>query len=456
MTALRRLLAGRGLAASLARALLGSSGLRLAGMGFGFLVGVQLARGLGVEGYGIYGMAMSIIAMLTIPTEFGVPQLLTREVAAAHARRDPDRVRSVIRWGRRAVLSASLVVAAPVLAWLVISGHGIASPLGMTMLVGLVMIPLVAIGNLQGASLRGLQHIVKGQFPEVLLRPALFSVLLFAFSFLGREITTPTAMALGTLAAAISCLASGALLRRELPPSVARPLDKSASAGWLRAAIPMALTEGMRVLQGHLVVIMLGLFSAAAVVGVFRVASSAAQLIAVAVTIFNVVAAPMVSRLHAQKDTARLQRLLVWVALGTTGCTLVLTAPLLFAGGWIIEWAFGAEYGPATLALKLLCLGAIVNAVFGVSGVVLNMTHNEQRVTRASVVALVTLIVTSPFLIRLWEAEGAALANVTSVVVWRVIMWIDCRQILGLETSILGIKSLRGQPVAVVADEGGA
>src|SRR5690606_17389976 len=96
---LRRLLSGRGVAETLIRALVGSSGLRLLGVGFSFLVGIQLARGLGVEGYGIYGLAMSIIAVLTIPTEFGLPQLLTREVAAAQSRGDFGRIRTIIRWG---------------------------------------------------------------------------------------------------------------------------------------------------------------------------------------------------------------------------------------------------------------------------------------------------------------------------------------------------------------------
>lgn len=57
----RRYLAQDGLGPLLVKAFLGSAGLRIAGMGFGFLVGVQLARGLGADGYGVYGLAMSIV-----------------------------------------------------------------------------------------------------------------------------------------------------------------------------------------------------------------------------------------------------------------------------------------------------------------------------------------------------------------------------------------------------------
>ena len=51
-------LSDQGLSPTLLRALLGSAGIRTVGMGLSFLVGVQLARALGVEGYGIYGLAM--------------------------------------------------------------------------------------------------------------------------------------------------------------------------------------------------------------------------------------------------------------------------------------------------------------------------------------------------------------------------------------------------------------
>src|SRR5690606_4848102 len=136
MSPLRRVRLGKGIGATLMRSVAGSSGLRLVGMGFSFLVGIQLARGLGPEGYGIYGLAMSIIAMLTIPTEFGVPQLLTREVAAAQAVGDVGSIRAVIRRGRRMVLATSVVVACPVLARLPWAGKGVGSGPGLALMGG--------------------------------------------------------------------------------------------------------------------------------------------------------------------------------------------------------------------------------------------------------------------------------------------------------------------------------
>ena len=52
--------------------------------------------------------------------------------------------------------------------------------LGLTLLVGVLMIPVAAQVSLQAAALRGLQQIVRGQLPDVVLRPAFYSLLLFA------------------------------------------------------------------------------------------------------------------------------------------------------------------------------------------------------------------------------------------------------------------------------------
>jgi len=411
-------------------------------MGFSFLVGIQLARTLGAEGYGIYGVAMSIIAMLTIPTEFGVPQLLTREVAAAQAVGDVGSIWAVIRWGRRMVLATSVVVAGPVLAWLSWTGKGFSSALGLTLIAGLVMVPLVAVSNLQSASLRGLQHIVKGQIPDTLLRPALYSVLLAVVPLTAALNRPHVAMALGAIAAGGSCLLGTVLLWRALPSGSSCAQGARESRRWLRSAFPMALTEGMRVLQAHVIVLMLGVFSTAAMVGYYRVATSASLFIALVVTIFNVVAAPLISKLYAQSEFGKIQQVLRWLALGMAAGTLVLTLPFLLSGRRIVILAFGEEFAAATIPLIVLCLGALGNSLFGVAAIVLNMTGHERRVTRASLIAVAMLPIAGIPMVKLSGATGASWASVLSMLTWRILLWRDCRRLVGVDPSVLSFFKL--------------
>jgi O-antigen/teichoic acid export membrane protein len=431
-------LRGPGLGPHLVKAIAGSAGLRVAGMGFGFLVGVQLARGLGASGYGIYGLAMSVITVLAVPIQFGLPQLIIREVAAAQALSDWGRLRGIIRWSNRAVLVTATVVAAGVLVWLLATGERFGTPLARSMLVGLAMLPLVGFGSLRGAALLGLHQPVRAQLPNELLRPAMFSLLLLVGPLLlGEHLDPVLAMAFGTLAAAFTIACYSRMLRRAMPIEVAAAVAAEEPRAWRRSAFPMALAEGMRVLQGQLMTLVLGMMTITAVVGVYRVASSVALLVAMPMSLLNVICASVISRLHAQSDQARLQRLLSWVAAATTLAVALLALPFFVAGRPLLGRLFGHEFADSNLPLLILCGGVIANAFFGLNAQVLNMTGHEQRVTQAFAMSLVALALVAPPLVYWLHAEGAALASVVSVLLWNVQMWLDARRCTGLDTSMV-------------------
>lgn len=428
---------GSGLGRSLVKAVAGSAGLRIVGMGFGFLVGVQLARGLGAEGYGIYGVAMSIIALLTVPTEFGLPQLLTREVAATQVRQDWGRMKGILRWSSWVSLLISAVIGTGVVAWLLLSGRGLDSPLGMTLLAGVLMVPVVAQLSMRSAALRGLQQIVRGQVPVVLLRPMFYSLLLFLLPLWLVPMTPALAMTLGVLSAGIALIAALYMLRSAMPAGVAAAAPIVDAHRWWASALPMALTEGMRLLQGHLLILLLGVMVAISDVGIYRVASSVMLLVAMPISMFNIVSMPVIARLHASGDRQRLKRMLGFVSAGMTIGVVALSLPFLVAGEQLLSAVFGSEFGQGNGVLLILCLGVATNAFFGPSAILLNMTGHESRVTRAALLALLVLGVGAPPLILSFGIVGAAASHLISLAVWNVLMWRDCVARLSYDTSLL-------------------
>lgn len=440
---LRAYLALDGLGPTLVRALSGSAGLRIVGMGFGFLIGVQLARGLGAAGYGVYGIAMSIISLITIPTEFGLPQLVTREVAAAQVRGDGALIRGILNWANRIVILLSLsMAAAGLVAWLLFKerfSYGVA----IALLAGLPLVPLVALGNLRGAALRGLQQIVRGQLPDVVLRPSLFSLLLLLATLLIPAGLNPAlAMALQVAAAGLTLVVAAILLRRLLPAAQSTTVSATRTKLWWKSAMPMALSEGMRILSGNLSILLLGVLSTTAVVGIFRVASSMGILLSMPVTLVHVVSAPIFSRLHAAGEQKRLQRMLSWVAAAMVLGVGVVTIPFVLLGSKLMAMVFGAEFGASNVPLLILSTGTLIGSAFGAGAILLNMTVHERRVTRAFGFSLAVLGLFSPPLIQLWGAVGAALANSIAYVLWCILMWVDARRLLRLETSIFPIMRI--------------
>jgi O-antigen/teichoic acid export membrane protein len=424
-----------GVGPTLVRSVAGSGAVRIAGMVASFAVGIQLARLLGVEGYGHYGVALAVITIAGIPSQFGLPILVTREVAAADAKRDYGKLFGVLRWADKACIWIAAAVALAVLAAGAVVyalGH---RALGGALLLGAPAIPLTALGKIRGGALMGLHHVARGQVPDGIVRPLVLSLLLLGFFLLHEPLEAPVAMALNSAAALAMLVVSEVWLRRRLPASSA-PKRVITGRQWLRSSVPMGLMEGMRMLQTELCYVLVGLLVSAVIVGLLRIASVTAMTAAAPAVIVSLAAMPVMARLHAEGDRERLQKTVSAVAQAQFAGVLLLSLPLFLFPGPLLSLAFGSEFAAADNALRLLCIGQVASAAFGPNIWLLNMTHHEQRVTRALAIALaLTIVLIAPLVLR-WGVEGAAVALIAGMFCWNVITWRDAQKRLGIETSI--------------------
>lgn len=436
----RHFYSGPGRSSALVRAIIGSTGLRFVGMGFGFLVGVQLARGLGPSGYGVYGLAMSIIALLMVPTEFGLPQLITREVAAAQSSGDGSLLPRLLRWSARFVLVNALVLAAiatVVFFWRV---FGLDAQLRDSLWWGLLLLPIVAASNILSAALRGLHRVVEGQVAELLIRPAVFSAaLLLAALWLGDAPLTPSfAMALNVVAAVAGVMFVIVILRQHLKHSAAATVATSSTdKNWLASAIPLALGDGMRILSGHLAILVLGVMAPADEVGMYRVAFGVYTVATLPSALLNVACSPMLAGLHEEGRRDAIQRLNGWMALFLIAAALLCMAPFAVAGEQILAIIFGHPYAESNSILLVLLAGEIVSSLLGHPTIVLNMLRQDRAVTWFSLLSLVINLCICVALVPALGGVGAALGVATAQVTWRALSsWHAWRE-LGLHTSLL-------------------
>jgi O-antigen/teichoic acid export membrane protein len=398
-------------------------------------VGVQLARSLGVEGYGHYGVALAVVTIAGIPSQFGLPILVTREVAAAEAKQDHGKLFGVLQWADKACIWIAAAVACGVIAaGIAISGMG-HEALGGALILGAPVIPLSALGKIRGGALMGLHHVVRGQIPDAIVRPVVLSLLLLGFYLAHMPLDAPAAMALNSVAALAMLIVSEAWLRRRLPPRQA-PERVMSGREWLASSLPMGVSEAMRVLQTELSILLVGLIVSAVIVGLLRIATVTAMTAAAPAVIVALAAMPTMARLHAQGDRIRLQKTVTGLAHAQFAGVVLLAAPLLLWPAPLLSLAFGPSFAAADNALRLLCIAQIASAAFGPCLWLLNMTHHEQRVTRALAVGLAVNIVLIPPLVLWWGVAGAATALLVSMLCWNLLTWRDSKRLLGIETSI--------------------
>jgi O-antigen/teichoic acid export membrane protein len=424
----------------LIRAIAGSGALQAVGVLLAFVVGVQLARGLGVEGYGYYGVAMAVIAIASVPCELASPKLVTREVSAASGREVPDlpRLFGVLRWADR----ITLLVALPAAVLLALGAYAFLArdtiALTAALVLGAPIIPLVALTKTRGAALQGLHAIVLGQAPFQVVRPLLFSLMLLGLFIGHRHASVADVMAINTVTALAGLLAAHFWLRDRLPRERPPRLSESGST-WFASAVPIALTESMRTLQAQMLIPLLGIFASAGEVGLFRVAVSISAIVAAPLALVTGVMSPMFARLVAEHDRAHLERLSLWSAQIMTGLVLALAVPMILLGPGLLGFLFGPDFTPAYPALVLLCIGQFINALFGCNSAVLVMSGHERRVTRAVALSVVGSVAALFVLVPELGIVGAACASIVSILIWNVLLWSDTRRLLGADTSILSM-----------------
>lgn len=433
-------LSGSGLGPVLVKAVTGSALVRIVGMGFGFLVGIQLARGMGPAGYGIYGLVMAFVSIIAVPVEFGVPALLTREVAANSAKSKWGEVRGALDWAQRTVLFSfcALLVTLVLVAW--IFSDKIDSGLLLPGLIGIFYIPVAALANLRSAALRGLQQLVKGDMPAGLVRPALYSALLAIVGlFAGGRLSPALAIGLQLLAVSASLLLAAHLLRQALPVGFNSFTPIVSAREWRNAAFPMAMSEGLRVVQGQFPILVLGWVVSISEVGLFRVASSMLIILGTPMTLLNVIAGPVVAKLHAEGDRFRLQRFLTWSSFAMGAMVFGLSFPFFVFGEPIVGMLFGSEFEAASVPLAIMAIGLCFHAMYGVGVVTLNMTGHHTRVTRLLLVSLVLLFVLTPLMSWAWGVDGAAVAAAISMGLFGLLAWREVRIHLAMDTSVFSI-----------------
>ena len=435
------------LGAALIKGVFGTAGIRVVQAAIGFVTAIVLAKMLGPSGYGTYTFVMAVIAFVAMPTELGIPGLAVREIAMANARKDWSHMRGFIV--RAHQTNAVLVIATLVLAIaaLAIWGDRLDIDKRRCMWLGLLIVPLLSLGSLRGAMLRGLRKTVLGQLPELIVRPLTLLLLISLLPLFGTELGTPVGvMSAQVISVTTAFLCGVVFFLRSRPAELARAEPRFGNQSLLIASIPFGLSAGMQLINGRTDVLVLGMFRADSDIGVYRVAVQIASVMVFAIKAVNVTQAPLIAHLYAKGDMQKLQRMISKSSLGMALYALVILIAIIFFGESIIRSFFGAEFMAAYVPLVILAVGQLVNVTMGSVASLLNMTGHERDTTRIVLIGAIVNVVLNFSLTPVWGMTGAAVATASGLITWNMIMRRQVRKRIGIEPSPLFRLRLRGKP----------
>jgi len=411
----------------------------------GFLLSIVLARLLGSEGYGVYSFILSLLMLLAIPIQAGLPSLAVRETSKALVSNNWSLIRGLWLWIFRLSLLYFILLCLFLIILFFFSKEWNHQPRYEVFLAGFIVIPMGALIISQSAIIRGFGRVVVGSIFDGLIRSSVILVLIatLLLFFPSYELTPFGAMVIYSIAIAIAFLACLIVLKRltniHIKGVNKLPIE---SNSWWRALYPLTIVGGVQLLFGYADVVILGLFQSDKEVGVYRVVVQFSSLVVFGLTVLNQMLHPYFSSLYAEEKIKELQKLVSISSRVIFILALFPTLLFLFFGEVVISYLYGKEYIVGISALSILVVGQLLNAAFGSVGALLNMTGHEKDAMRGMLIALVVNIVLNFLLIPFFGMEGAAISTVISLLIWNALLRYYVKIRLGIESSGLIYSSI--------------
>ena len=171
---------------------------------------------------------------------------------------------------------------------------------------------------------------------------------------------------------------------------------------------------------------------------VYQAAARGAELVAFSLMIVNLTIQPIISRLHASGDLARLQRVVTNGARAALALSLPIALVLVVFAKSILVDIFGPDFARGANCLGILCIAQIASGFVGSVDQILNMTGHERDTAIGMFIGAGTNIMLNAALIPMWDIEGAAIATGLSLVLWKLFLAIRVNRRLGISCTALG------------------
>lgn len=409
------------------------SGMRVGSMLLAFITSIILARVLLPEGYGIYAFIFSAITLLALPVHAGLPELLVRQTASYLHDNKMGLMAGLIKRSHQVVFWLSIPITLMLLAVSASQTNWEAQDKWLLLAVASPLILITALKGLRTGILQGLHKFKASQIPETLVRPAAFLVLVLALYALGA-LDVLSALAAQIIAVTIALFVGIWLLGKELPAQLGSVKPEYEDQAWRKSALPFVQMSLVGTFNAQLVTVFLGLISTDADIGIYRVASLMAGLLAIVYSVTSMAIMPKIVAHYKSEDMQQLQHLATFSARISLLCSLALGAVLLFAGQPLLKALFGAEYQASYAGMIWIAAGQIVNAALGFSGQMLNMTGNERHTLTSQLIGLIAITACAVALIPAYGATGGAIATSVGLVAWNLFLYFKAWRITNIDT----------------------
>ncbi|MBA3647936.1 MAG: oligosaccharide flippase family protein [Chitinophagales bacterium] len=405
-----------------------------------FSISLIITNLLGAASYGVFSYSFSWVNLLAVLSCLGLEQLAIKELPNYQVLNRNDLIRGYFKYALRRVIITSFIVSLSLFCYSFFLNQPPDHSLQKGLWFALPILPVIAVINLRSAWLRGYHFNSLSQVPDKVLRPLLFLVLLAVYYFfIPDQLNIYAVIVISMVSILAALLAGNVFISRRILPEVTDIAPAYDQAYWLKISFLLFLVNGAYFYLSQIQILMLGSLSGAKETGIFSIASRLSDLEGYLLAAMNVVLAPLISKLFAERNMKELQALVTKsLRIGFFFSAPVVILFLLFPAFFL--HLFGDDFAAGTFVLILLTVSQVVNFATGSVGYLLTMTgHQKTAVQILLFCALVTTLL-SFILIPVLGINGAAISAATNNILLNVLMAIAVYRKIGINSTLLRIR----------------
>lgn len=388
--------------------------LKVVGAAAAFAFNVLLARVVGLEGSGIFFLALTIVTVVGVLSRAGLDNTVVRFTAAHSSGGDWAAVNGVYARSMGIVLvtstvaTAALYLAAP---WLAVSAFSKPEAATVIRWMSLSILP-TAVFSLHAEMLKGLKRVGLTIFVQNILPWTLCALGLL---MMGGG-TGAAGAAAAYLFSAVLTAAAGVVLWRRLGAVLGFSLVKGrfSASKIFASCVPLFWASAMNLVINWASFFFLSVWGTKAELGLFGTASRTALLMSFIHVAVNSIVAPKFADLYHRGDFTGLGD----IARSSAGMLTVLSFPVLAVFLLFPSYVmniFGESFMEGGTILSILAVGQFVNVATGSVGYLLIMSGNERAYRNNVSIAAALSVLLNLVLTPMYGLKGAAIATSLSI-----------------------------------------
>ncbi|MGG7567243.1 lipopolysaccharide biosynthesis protein [Rhodovulum sp. DZ06] len=453
-------IASDALLSRLARGGLWSMAIKVGGAGLSIAMTAALAQAMDADAFGRFSFAFALAMTASIVAGLGLQTGILRWRPEHEVDGEPHLAAAAERWGMTLTLMAgAAVLLAGAGFWipraLGLEAFGPGARFDAAAMTGAGALAMaLAVSEYIASALRARGSTVLALAPRDVAWRAALSGATVAIGAAGLSLSAAEALwlAAGLLAGfALAQALWAGFHRMHLEFDFGGdPMAAERARARLRQARPMWGATVLGAVSRYLDVLVLGLFVAPALTGAYFAAASIAQALMLLLVSANMVAAPLIARMHRAGDAAGMQRMMKLIMAGMAPAILVGYGLMALLGPQLLA-IFDPSYAAYSDVLLIVAAGAAFNALGGPTGYTMQLAGQEHAFLKVMLRVYVVVAAAQFALVPVLGIYGAAVIGAAGHLGWNLWARAICRARIGVDPTVLmfftpAARAPRGAP----------